>query len=169
VLFWKGLKKSLPRHVHFLNSGTGTELYSEIFTRLRTLFNTGLDRLKMYIFRGGKKVAPKGMYILFKFWHWDRIVFPSVTYYNVLKILWHFHMVITGISVRICIMNLFNTGLNKLQFRVLKTLMYLYTPGVYGRDFMGGHPDRSLWEGEGGEGGWERCRHWLPAPGGANC
>jgi hypothetical protein len=62
-------------------------------------------------------------------------------------------MIITGINVRICIMNLFNTGLNKLQFRVLKTLMYLYTPGVYGRSFMGGHPDRGLWEREGGEGG----------------
>ncbi len=49
-------------------------------------------------------------------------------------------MIITGINVRICIRNLFNTGLNKLQFRVLKTLMYLYTPGVYGRDFYGRSP-----------------------------
>ncbi len=40
-------------------------------------------------------------------------------------------MIITGINIRICVRRLFNTGLNNLHFRVLKTLMYLYTHCVY--------------------------------------
>jgi hypothetical protein len=56
------IKKVAPKACtlfFFLNSGTGTELYSEIVTRLRTLFNTGLDRLKMYNFWSGENSLPR--------------------------------------------------------------------------------------------------------------
>jgi hypothetical protein len=84
----------------------------------------------MYIFRGGEKVAPKGMYICLNSGTGPEL-FSNVTCDNVLKNLIASSCDYYWNNTRICVMRLFNTGLNNLHFRVLKTLMYPYTTCVY--------------------------------------